>query len=332
MTRKRITIIGTGCIGASMGMALRQSPAAKELEIVGHDREQGIARQAEKDGAFDNTMIFLNRALRDAAVVVLAVPLGAMREVLSDLGRLLEPDSGVIVTDTAPLKAPVLAWADELLPPGVHFIGGDPILVPAEEGGRSPSSVVDARPDLLQHAVYTITVRPTDDREAIEAVTNLADLVGATPLYMDPVEHDGVRQMMHTLPDLAATALIRATSSHPGWSEMRKVASHRYATVTAAIEGDLESRRLMAEMGATALLSGIDNLIEELQALREAIAAGKGDDLAQRLEEAANMRERWLIQALSRNWEGESAPSPELPSAAQRTIEILFGRRKKRGQ
>jgi prephenate dehydrogenase len=255
-----------------------------------------------------------------------------MHEVLSDLGRLLESDSGVIVTDTAPLKAPVLAWADELLPAGVHFIGGDPILVPSEEGGYPPSSVADARPDLLERATYAITVRPTDAPEAIESVTNLAGLVGATPLYMDPVEHDGVRQLTRTLPDLAATALLRATSAHPGWSEMRKVASHRYATATAAIEGDLESRRLMAELGETALLSGLDNLIEELRALREAIAAGQVEDLGQRLQEAGKMRDRWLLQALSRNWEGESAPSPEMPSVAQRTLESLFGRRKKRGE
>ncbi len=50
--RQRITIIGTGCIGASIGLALHQSRDADHLEIVGHDREHGHARMGQKIGCF----------------------------------------------------------------------------------------------------------------------------------------------------------------------------------------------------------------------------------------------------------------------------------------
>ena len=116
--RQRITIIGAGCIGASMGLALRQSEDADLFEVIGHDREYGIAQAGERRGAFHSAKLNLDMALRDAKLIILAVPLAEMESTLADVGRLLPADTGAIVTDTAPLKAPVLAWAQELLPAG----------------------------------------------------------------------------------------------------------------------------------------------------------------------------------------------------------------------
>ena len=87
-------------------MALRQSQDADTLEVVGHDLVLGVARKAQKSGAFDRVEFNLDMALDHARLVILAVPLAALREVLADVGRLLEPESGVVLTDTAPLKVP----------------------------------------------------------------------------------------------------------------------------------------------------------------------------------------------------------------------------------
>ena len=73
-TTQRIAIIGTGCIGTSIGLALRQSADADHLEIVGHDRNPGVARQAKKLGAFDRVDFNLDIALNGAKLVILAVP------------------------------------------------------------------------------------------------------------------------------------------------------------------------------------------------------------------------------------------------------------------
>jgi prephenate dehydrogenase len=86
---QKITIVGTGCIGASMGLALRASKDAEHLRIVGHDRDHGVARRALKLGAFDDVSFNLDVALRDAKLVVVAVPLSALRETLDDISRLI---------------------------------------------------------------------------------------------------------------------------------------------------------------------------------------------------------------------------------------------------
>ena len=86
-SRQRIVVIGTGCFGASIGVAIRCSKDAVHLEGVGHDREHGIARQATKFGAFDDVHFKLALALRGAQSVALAVPLAALRQAGEDVGR-----------------------------------------------------------------------------------------------------------------------------------------------------------------------------------------------------------------------------------------------------
>src|SRR5688572_17375657 len=115
----RVTIVGLGLIGGSLGMALKAS--GLDLEVVGHNRSQGPAGKAKKLGAVDRAEWNLPRALEGARIVVLAVAPAAMEKVLGEIAPILEP--GAIVTDVTSTKADVLAWADRLLPEGSHFVG-----------------------------------------------------------------------------------------------------------------------------------------------------------------------------------------------------------------
>ncbi|MEA3309799.1 MAG: prephenate dehydrogenase/arogenate dehydrogenase family protein, partial [Chloroflexota bacterium] len=234
MTKRRITIIGTGFIGASLGLTL-QAVVGDEVEIIGHDKYPEISQQAKQLGAVDRVSFNLDLALQGAGIVIIAVPLAEMRGVLVDMGRLLAPDAELIVTDTAPLKVPVLRWADELLPPGARFVGGDLFLAP--EKGETEwlrlQGVEHARAELLEDAVYAITARPDDDADAIKAVDNLARHAGAQVLYTTPLEHDVARLFTTALPELAATALLQTTTENPGWNDIRQAAGYEYAAATA---------------------------------------------------------------------------------------------------
>lgn len=321
---QRITIIGTGCVGTSMGLALRQSKDAEHLEIVGHDKELGRARQAQKLGAFDRVEFNLDLALRDARLIIITVPLSAMRDVLADLGRLLSPDAAVVVTDTAPLKAPVITWAEELLPPGNYFVGGDPFLAPGVNGWEPLRGPSDARPDLLRQSVYAITARENDHPSAVQAVTNLALVLGGVPLYMDPEEHDAARSIANAVPDLVATALFQATAESPGWAEVRKAASRSFATATAAAAGDAASRRMLALLGRAPLLRGLDAVIERLQGLRAQVAAGEAEALESNLANVSQAREYWIAESSARVWEIERGAINQ-DGLFQRTLQALLG-------
>ncbi len=325
MDKQRITIIGAGCIGASIGMALRKSPDADHLDVVGHDRDLATARHAQKLGAFDRVEFNLHLALSDAKLVILAVPLSALREVFGDVGRLLDANAGVVISDTAPLKVPVLQWADELLPPGNHFVGADPFLAPGMGGWEPLSTEGDARDDLFARATYVITARAAGHPSAVRAVTNLALVLGAEPLFMDPAEHDAARVMGDAVPALIATALFQATAGAPGWAEVRKAAGRAFATATAgAADTDSASQRMVALLGRETLLRGLDAFQERLSALRAVIAEGNAETLEQTLGNVAQARAYWMAESRERVWDIEQG-STNQDGLFRRTMQTLFG-------
>ncbi len=108
----RISIIGLGLIGTSLGMALRsadekESPLGK-VELVGYDEEPRHVKKARGRLAIDREARSLSEAVRDAQIVVLATPVRAMEGLLTQLASLLP--AGAVVTDVASTKAQVYAW------------------------------------------------------------------------------------------------------------------------------------------------------------------------------------------------------------------------------
>ena len=149
MAKSKIAIIGLGRIGGSVGLALKK--AKIDAEIVGHDKDSETAHKAQKRGAVDKTEWNLHGACDHAGLIVLALPLAAVKSTLEALKESLGP--GVIVTDTATTKVPVLEWA-RALPQGVEFVGGNPALNPRRSDttrrdrrrGRRPLSGRDLCP------------------------------------------------------------------------------------------------------------------------------------------------------------------------------------------
>jgi prephenate dehydrogenase len=323
-TRQRITIIGTGCIGTSIGLALRQSKDADHLEIVGHDREHGRARFGQKMGAFDRAVFNLDLALDTARLVILAVPLAELRQILADVGRLLEPGAGVVVTDTAPMAVSALNWADELLPSGNHFIPADPLLAPNTAGWEPLRGQEDARVDLFHKAVYAIVVQGSEHPSAVRAVNNLALVLGSFPYFIDPVEHDAVRMLTDAVPDLVATALFTSISEAPGWGEVRQAAGRSFATATAATAGDTASRRMLMQLGRTTLLRGVEAVMDQLTRLHSYLSQGDIDELERVLAISSQSRDAWMVEALSRDWQSKP-DSIEHDNLFGRTMRTLFG-------
>jgi prephenate dehydrogenase len=146
MAKPRIAIVGLGLIGNSIGLAL--SRETRDFEIVGHDKSNSAAGQAKKLQAVDKTEWNLINACEGAGLVILALPLGAIRDTMQALAGDLA--TGAVVIDTASVKAPVQAWADELLPSSVAFVGTNPIVASDQTGGAA------ARADLFEQRTWAI--------------------------------------------------------------------------------------------------------------------------------------------------------------------------------
>ncbi len=323
--KQRIAIIGTGCIGTSIGLALKQSRDAARLELVGHDRMPEAARLALKMGALDRVEPLLDLALDKAVLVILAVPLAELRQVLQDVGRLLPARGGVVVTDTAPLKAPVLAWAAESLPAGNYFVGADPFLAPTAEGWGLLRGTHTARADLFHKATYAITARAEDHPSAVQAVVNLARTLGATPYFMAPAEHDATRIYSEALPAFTAAALAQSMMETPGWIEARKAAGRTFAMATAPVDGDPESLRMLAFLNRAALLRALDEVQARLTMLREALAQEDAETIEATFARLNKLRESWvLLEASERVWESDPR-LPHIPGVGEQASNLLVG-------
>jgi prephenate dehydrogenase len=311
----QITIIGTGQIGTSIGLALADH---KDLFFrVGHDKDIRIANRAKDMGAFDRVDINLPNSVADAAIIILALPMDQIRETL----KIIEPDlkEDVVIMDTAPVKSEVMLWFRELLPPKRYYIGLTPVLNPAYLDTYD-TGVDAAHPDLFKNGMIAILSPHGVPSEAIKLVTDFCQLLGAEHLFMDPVEVDSLMAATHILPQLIAAALLNTTVDQPGWYEARKLAGRPYAAVTSALArfGEANSLTCQAISSHEHLVRWIDALMENLYEMRQQLSTKDADKLLQELSRARFGREKWLGERITANWAAtESAPHVELPTSKQ---------------
>ncbi len=327
-TAIRITIIGLGQIGASLGLALGQHKGM--FYRIGHDQDLDVARKAEKIGAVDRVAINLPASVREADIVFISVPFAQVRETLSLIAEDLKDDA--VVMEAGPLKEVVLNWARELLPQGRHFVGLTPVINPAYLH-EVETGVEAAHADLFHKGIIAIVAPPRTASEAIQLATDLTHLLGAEPLFADPLELDGLIATTHMLPQLLAVALLNATVDSPGWREARKIAGSAYAESTRPCTLFQEAGHLSASAlyNRANIVRAIDNVIASLQALREDIANQDATSLESRLSRARKGREQWLKQRLEANWAAEELPDRLRDvSATSEILGRLFGLRQRR--
>lgn len=318
----RIAIVGLGQIGSSIGLALK----AHNLDThqVGHDKSPQVAKESQKVGAVDDVKYNLPASIREAKIVILALPLAAVRETL----EIIAPDlqEGTLVLDTAPAKATVAAWAKELLPPGRFYIGLTPAINPEYLHGTD-YGVKSARADLFEKGLMVVNAPSGTPGNIFNLAMDLVKLLGATPLLMDTAEADGIFSAMHILPQLIAAALLDTTVDRPGWLEARKLAGRPYATVTAGAgyhddvlslgEGAFENRENIVRL--------LNAYIASLIGLRDEIEASDREALRERLEEAFKGRIRWLEERSGAEWLPGESQHTDTPSFGERMQQTFLG-------
>jgi len=300
MSKPRITIVGLGLIGGSIGLALRQT--GNDYEVVGHDREHAVAGKARKLGAVSKTEWNLISACEEADLITIATPVMAIKETLTAIAPYLKP--GCLVTDTASIKGPVMAWAKEILPETVNFVGGDPIISQeASIGGSLPTGIEGARADLFQGGLYCLTPSPETSPQAVQLATDLVHLLGAKPFFLDAAEHDGLVAGVDHLPFVLSAALLETTIQSPAWREMRKLAGDVFQSATHFSSGDAATYRDACLINRENIVRWIDTCLAKLTELREIIAAQEAEKLEKTFEEAMSVRDRWLRDKAEGRWE-----------------------------
>jgi len=321
-----ITIIGLGQIGGSMGLAL--AGKSQLVTRTGHDKSLETARKAEKAGAVDKVAINLISAVREADLVILALPINQVRDTISLIAQDLK--AGAVIVDTCPVKSVVADWVKEYLPQGRYYVGVTPVINP-QYLHNLENGFEGAHADLFHHGLLAIVAPAGTASDAIKLVADLTGLLGAEPFFADLMEIDGLMATTHLLPQLLAASLIEATINQPGWQEARKVAGRNYASVTGPIQAVRELKSLAGEaiyarQNATRLL---DNLIQVLLELREEIEQQDFDALENSLTHSLEGRAAWWQQRQSASWATEGVRMDEVQTSRDMLGRLIGIRRKK---
>lgn len=203
MPIRQITIVGTGLIGGSLGLALRK--ARFRGRIVGCDRPIVLERAKDR-GAIDVGEANPARAVRNSDVIVLATPVSAIVELIERLGPVLPPKT--LLTDVGSTKTQVLARAIKIFGrnAGKRFLAGHPM------AGKEQSGVEYADADLFRGAGWFFTPAPDQDifvgmpGDFLEWVT----AIGARTASMEADAHDQLCAWISHLPQMISTALAAA--------------------------------------------------------------------------------------------------------------------------
>lgn len=315
----KITIIGLGQIGGSIGLALANHK--DQVTTLGYDKSSEVTRKALKMGAVENVSHSLFASVKEADVIILALPLDQVYETLRSISQDVREDG--LVMDTTPVKQTVEAWAKELLPPGRHYVGLTPALNPLVLD-ETLTGIEAARPDLFQHGLMAVTAPHGTAGDAIKLAANFVALLGAQAYFADLAEVDGLMATAHTLPALAAAALIDTVTGQPGWNDIRILAGRPFVAATRPIEFE-ETVGLAeaAQQNRINTLRVLDEYIAALQSLRNEIDQAKGKNLQDHLERIARERIQWKRMRLAGDWHANDTPGQEIPTLGDRLLQQI---------
>lgn len=255
-------IIGTGLIGASVGLALKEVG----WTIVAWDPSPQALEVATERQAADRTASSVSEAVQGVDLVVLAGPLEP------NLSTLRTLDTSALVTDVTSVKVPLL----DAVPPRLRFVGGHPM------AGREHAGPGAASHALFRGAPWVICddhASPDDVDEMKSIVTS----VGANPVVMSATRHDQVVASVSHLPHLLAVALVNMVSENRDAEELVS-GSFRDLTRVASAESSWWPEVLTTN--APQVTQAIDDLIARLGALRSQVEAGDSGGLSALLDQA----------------------------------------------
>ena len=284
MAIERMTVIGLGNMGGSVALAVHRNPAA-DVEVVGYVRNEEAGREALRLDVVDRLSFDLADAVHDADLVVLAPPVSAMESVMRHINPYLA--KGAVVTDVGSTKVEVNAWGRQLIGHPAVFIGGHPM------AGSAGSGLAGANGEVFRNTVFCVVGEADTPKAASEALLQLVQWIGATPLLMTAQQHDDYVAHVSHLPMLLASALVTSVSTHEDWDVMSRLAALGFREMTRSAAGSSEVRHSICRTNKAAIVASIDRFVGTLQQYRQHIVQDD-EQLLRLFQDARAARRDWV--------------------------------------
>ena len=308
---KQLAVIGLGLIGASCCAAIKKR--APDWYISGHSRTEATRQQALAKGLIDQSFDSIVGAVREADLILIAVPMGQFRHVFENVDAARDPRS--VVTDAGSTKGSVIREiASALGSTPAWFVPGHPI------AGSEQSGVDAANPDLYVDHQVILTPDLNTAADAVDLVSSFWKIQGASVSQMDAERHDEVLALTSHLPHVLAFNLVHALSDDDEHLEIFRYAAGGFRDFTRIAASDPTMWRDISLANQQALLTGIDRFAKRLGQMRDAIAGGDGDWIMQSFEKARTART--LFSSLT---DQGAHPATETHPSVFKTTEVSQG-------
>jgi cyclohexadieny/prephenate dehydrogenase len=283
-TFERITIIGAGLIGSSVARAVKRGDAAGTLVLA--DADEDVLAEAKTLDLADAYEFDLSKAVAEADLVILAVPVGAMASVGANMARGLK--AGAIITDVGSVKESVVKALAPVLPEGVHLVPGHPV------AGTEQSGPAAGFASLFDERWVILTPPEGADEKAVEQLRAFWTGLGSKVEIMTPEHHDLVLAITSHVPHLIAYNIVGTASDleEVTRSEVIKYSAGGFRDFTRIAASDPTMWRDVFLNNKDAVLEMLGRFSEDLTALQRAIRWGDGDALHELFTRTRGIRRR----------------------------------------
>nr|WP_237022389.1 bifunctional prephenate dehydrogenase/3-phosphoshikimate 1-carboxyvinyltransferase [Halomonas sp. HG01] len=304
----RLLIVGLGLIGGSLAAALRKAgfgasekgaagfgaaegvtagfgAAEKRAEILACDPDADEIARGIEMGLIDRGDTRLASLLEDVDLVVLAVPVLAMRQVMGELAAAGAVEQGLVITDVGSTKGAIREAA-------VEVFGGMPasLVLGHPIAGSEKSGVAAANPELYVGHKVILTPEPSTDRAALGSVRALWEAAGAEVLEMDVARHDEVLARTSHLPHLLAFSLVDTLARQDERLDIFRYAAGGFRDFTRIAGSDPVMWRDIFVANRDAVLHALDDFEAGVARLREAVEGGDTDAMLATFDRASHAR------------------------------------------
>jgi prephenate dehydrogenase len=295
----KITIVGLDRAGLSLGLALKKSK--NPLECTGFDLDSARMKEAEKSGAVDRSISNLHSAVENADLVIVNLLAGETVEWLAECARSLK--DGAVLINTAPIHQSACGWAKTHLPEGRNFLN-----VTVSING-SYLETGEASDDLFKGGVMLISSLPGTDASAIQLVVDFAAIIGASVMFSDPVEADGLLTQSDLLPRLLLLTYLRNVGERPGWTEAQKLTGPAFWQVYQSTGGFPSGKAAAGEILSHKdnLLLQLDLMVSAIEDLKEELRTADADTLEKELQVTLDSLNKWSNRRTSGDWSSDKS-------------------------
>ncbi|WP_108787443.1 prephenate/arogenate dehydrogenase family protein [Erythrobacter sp. Alg231-14] len=270
MSIQNVAIIGLGLLGGSIGLAVREH--APDVTTCGFDRDAGVRAAARDRGLVGTVCDNAADAVRDADLIILCVPVGAMEQAASDLSQHIRPNA--IVSDVGSSKQSVAEALSRALP--------DHTIIPAHPVAGTEQSGPDAGfSSLFSNRWCILTPADGAEKGAVQSLSDFWTKLGANVELMDAAHHDLVLAVTSHIPHLIAFTIVGTASDleEVTRSEVIKYSAGGFRDFTRIAASDPVMWRDVFLNNKGAVLEMLGRFSEDLTALQRAIRSGDGETL-----------------------------------------------------